>query len=151
MSRIILALASASAFCARAAASWALTSPSVCADSVVLLLPTRRLDLARKASTLASASSTFCRMVSISPESHCAGGLGLLFLGLALPHQITVGDGVGDLGGELGILRQKIDVDDARFIDRRHRQAIVIGVEHALFRRHVQRIFDRCRSSRARL
>ena len=69
-------------------------------------------------------------------------GLGLVFLGLALPHQIAVGDGVGDLGGKLGILRQEIDVDDARFFDRRHGQPIVIGLEHALFRRHAQRIFD---------
>ena len=70
ISRMSLALASASAFCARAAASCVLTSPSCWAESVVLLGPTSRLDLARKASTLASASATFLRIPSISPASH---------------------------------------------------------------------------------
>ena len=78
-------------------------SPSCCADSVVLLVPTSRLDLARKSSTLASASSTFCRIVFDLAGEPLAGALRLLLLGLALPHQIAVGDGVGDLRGELGI------------------------------------------------
>jgi hypothetical protein len=66
MSRISLALAPASDFNARAAASCAFRSPSCCTESVVLFGPTRRLDLARNASTLASA--TFLRSVSISPS-----------------------------------------------------------------------------------
>ena len=39
-------------------------------DSVVLLVPTNRLDLARKSSTRASASATLPRRLSISPDSH---------------------------------------------------------------------------------
>ncbi len=69
MSRISLALVSASAACARDAATCALTSPSCCADSEVLLLPTKRPVLARYASTLDSASTTFLRKVSIWPAS----------------------------------------------------------------------------------
>ena len=71
-----------------------------------------------------------------------ARALGLLFLGLALAQQITVGNSVGDPRRKFGILRQEIDVDDPRFLDRSYRQSIVIGVQHALFRRHAQRVFD---------
>ena len=118
MSRISLALASASAFCARAAASCALKSPSCCADSVVLLVPTSRLVLARKASTLASASATFLLQGLDLAGQPLAGGLRLLLLGRALRTQIGVGDGVGDAGGKLRILGQEIDDDDARFFHR---------------------------------
>ena len=147
MSRMSLALASASAFWARAAASCALSSPSCCADSVVLLGRPADWTCARNASTLASASATFLRRLSISPDSHCAGAARLLLLGRLLAHQIGVGDGVGDARGELRIFRQKIDDDDARLLHRKDGEPVVIGLQHALFRRHAQRILDEAKEA----
>ena len=65
-----------------------------------------------------------------------AGAARLILLGLLLALKIRVGDGVGDARGELGIFREEIDDDDVRFLYRETREPVVIGVEHALFRRH---------------
>ena len=73
---------------------------------------------------------------------HLASGLRLLLFDLALQLQKSVGDSVGDAGGKLRILRQEIDDDDARFFHREHGESVVIGVQHALFRRHAHRILD---------
>ncbi len=74
--------------------------------------------MARNASTLASASATFLRIVSISPESHWPALRACSCLASLLALQVCVGDGVGDPRGELGIFRQEIDDDDARFLHR---------------------------------
>ncbi len=151
MSRISLALAPASDFCARAAASCVLRSPSCCTESVVLFGPTRRLDLARNASTLASASATFLRICSISPESQVPALRAWSCCGFLQPLQVAVGDGIGDAGGEFGIFREKIDDDDARFLHREHGQPVVIGFEHALFRRHRHRVSGDAEEAEQRL
>ncbi|MHC2389112.1 hypothetical protein ACVIHB_003928 [Bradyrhizobium liaoningense] len=120
--------------------SWVFTSPICWFDSVVLLVPTNRLDLERKSSTLASASETFLRRLSISPASHWLAFLALLLAHALLEHEIAVGDRIGDAGGELGIGGLEFDHDHARLVDRVGLEAFVIGVEHALFRRHRERI-----------
>ncbi len=71
-----------------------------------------------------------------------AGAARLVLLGFLLALQISVGDGVGDFRGELGIFRQEIDENDARLLHRKDGEPVVIGFQHALFRRHRQRIFD---------
>ena len=137
-----LALASASAFSVRAAASCAFRSPSCWADSVVLFGPTRRLDLGAErldlgfglldlfAHRFRSRRRARRRRRAPAPAWPAAGA------------QIGVGDGVGDARGEFGIFRQKIDDDDARFFHRVDVEPVVIGFEHALFRRHAHRVFD---------
>ena len=109
---------------------------------MVLLVPMKRLVLERYCSTLASASATLVRSLSISPESHCAGGARLLLLGGLLQDQIALGDRVGDLRGKLGILRFELDRDDARFLDLEGRQPVVIALEHPLLGRHAHRVLD---------
>ena len=141
MSRMNFALASRSAFCERAAARSRLDSPSVWFDSDVLLVPINRLVLERNSSTFASASATFMRSTSISPESHLPGRAGLVAPRRLLQREVAVGDRVRDLGGELRIGRLEFDRDHARLVDRKYGQALVIGFEHALFRRHAQRVF----------
>ena len=93
----------------------------------------KRLVLPRKFATLASASATrFCIDLDFAGQP-LPGGLCLLALGAALPHQIGVGDGVGDPRGESGILGEEIDDDDAGFVDRVDGEPVVIGFQHALF------------------
>ena len=69
-SRISRARASESAFCARAPDTWVFRSVSCWFDSVTLPLPKYRLERARNASTLPSASDTLSRSFSSSPDSH---------------------------------------------------------------------------------
>ncbi len=69
ISLIRRALDSASDFSARALLSWVLISPICWLDSEVLLVPMKRLDFERKASTRCSASATFLRRFSISFDS----------------------------------------------------------------------------------
>ena len=71
-----------------------------------------------------------------------AGGACLLLLRRLLAHQVGLGNGVGDFGGEFRVLRQKVDDDDARLLHRGDLEPVVIGVEHALFRRHPHRVLD---------
>ena len=70
------------------------------------------------------------------------GAARLLLLGRLLTLEIGVGDGVGDARRELGILGQKADDDDARFVHREDAEPVVIGFEHALLRRHAHRVLD---------
>ena len=77
----VRAFASASAFCARAAASCALNSPSCWFDSVVLLVPMNRLVLARYFSTLASASATLLAQPLDLAGEPVAGAARLVLLG----------------------------------------------------------------------
>jgi uncharacterized protein involved in exopolysaccharide biosynthesis len=46
------------------------------------------------------------------------------------------------LSGEIGILGEEIDDDDARFLDRVDGEPVVIGFQHALLWRHAPRVFD---------
>ncbi len=69
---------SASAFIERALLSWVLTSPICWFDSVVLLVADEQLDFERKILHPRSASETFLRKLSISPESHWLASLGLI-------------------------------------------------------------------------
>ena len=69
-----------------------------------------------------------------------ARGLGLLLPRILLQHQIAFGDRVGDARGKFGIARLEFDDDDARFVDRIGGEAVVIGIQHALFRRQRERI-----------
>ena len=71
-----------------------------------------------------------------------AGIARLVLLSLRQALQEGVGDGIGDPRGKLGIFRQEIDDDDVRLLHREHGEPVVIGVEHALLRRHAQRILD---------
>ena len=54
------------------------SSPSCLVGQRSLLVPTNRLERERKSSTLASASATLTRSVSISPESHWPAALALV-------------------------------------------------------------------------
>ncbi len=128
-----LDLASASAFCARAVASWVLRSPSCCADSVVLLGPTRRLDLARKRFDLGLGVGDLASQILDLVLQPGAGAARLILFGFLLTLQISVGDGVGDARGKFGIFREEIDDDDPRLLDGEHRKPVVIGFQHALF------------------
>src|SRR4051812_42351216 len=94
-SRMIRDFASASAFAVRAAVSCPLESPSCWLDSELLLEPMKRLDLERYCSTLASASPTVARRLSISPASQRLAARVCLLGGLLQP-QITIGYRVGD-------------------------------------------------------
>ena len=71
-----------------------------------------------------------------------ACGACLLLLRRLLAHQVGLGNGVGDFGGEFRVLRQKVDDDDARLLHREDLEPVVIGIEHALFRRHPHRVLD---------
>ena len=141
-SRMSFAFASASAFCARAAASWALKSPSCWFDSIVLLLPTNRLVLERYCSTLASA----CGDVGAQPVDLAgqprAGRTRLLLLRGLLQHEIGLGDGIGDLRGKLRILRFELDRDHPRLLHLEGGQPLVIALEHPFLGRHVHRVPD---------
>ena len=149
-SRMIRAFDSASAFCARAEATCALTSPSCWLDNVVLLVPIIRLVVARYCSTLASASATLWRSFSISPSRHCAGIAALLLPRRLLQHQEAVGDGIDDLRGELRILRLELDRDDARLVDLERHQPVHVALEHPLLGRLAHRIPDQPGERRAR-
>ena len=80
-----------------------------------------------------------------------AGAARLVLLGVLLALQISVGDGVGDVRGELGIFRQEIDDDDARLLHRKDGEPVVIGFQHALFRRHASGFLMTPRKPRSRL
>ena len=62
-----------------------------------------------------------------------AGGFGLLLPRILLQHQIAIGDRIGDARRQFRVPRLEFDDDDARLVDRIGGEAIVIGVEHALF------------------
>jgi hypothetical protein len=65
---------------ARAAPTWALNSPSCWFDSVVLLVPIRRLDWDRCRSTFDSASATLRRKDFDLPRKPLAGAARLILL-----------------------------------------------------------------------
>ena len=65
--------------------------------------------------------------------------------------QISVGDGVGDFRRKLWIFGQKIDGDDARLLQRRDREPVVIRIKNALLRRHGHRVFDEAERAEDRL
>ena len=71
-----------------------------------------------------------------------ACGACLLLLRRLLAHQVGLGNGIGDFGGKFRVLRQKVDDDDARLLHREYGEAIVIGLEHTLLRRHAHGISD---------
>ena len=86
----------------------------------------------RKRVTSASASAT-------SSASFLICGLELGARILALEHRaqrevvaVELGQLVGDLGGELGVLGPELDHDAARVLDLIDAQRIVVGREHAL-------------------
>ena len=95
-----------------------------------------RLDFERKSSTRDSASATFLRRLSISPDNHCPAALACSCRAALLEFQIAVGDRVGDAGREFGIARLELDDDDARFVDRVGGEPVEIGIQHPLFRCH---------------
>ena len=108
----------------------------------MLFGPTSRFERARNASTLASAVGDLLAQTVDFAGQPLAGATRLILLRLLLALQIGVGDGVGDARGELGIFRQEIDDDDARLLHRKDGEPVVIGFQHALFRRHGERISD---------
>ena len=69
-----------------------------------------------------------------------AGRLRLLLPRVLLQRQVAFGDGVGDTHRKLRIARLEFDDDDAGLVDRIGREALVIGIEHALFRAQRERI-----------
>ena len=140
ISRISRAFDSASDFSARALFSCVLSSPICWLDSVVLLVPTNRLDFERKSSTRDSASRDLLAQIVDLAGQPLAGGLGLLLPRVLLQHQIAFGDRIGDARGQFRIARLEFDDDDARLVDRVGGEAVVIGFEHALFRRQRERI-----------
>ncbi len=140
MPRISRALLSASACCARAVLSWVLTSPNCCAERLVLFSPTNRLVLERNSSTRDSASATFLRRLSISTDSHCPAGTRLIQTRGLLQFEIAFGDRIGDARREFAIGRLKFDGDDARLVDGIGRQALEIGIHHALLGAGAERI-----------
>ncbi len=80
-----------------------------------------------------------------------AGGFGLRLPRILLQHQIAVDDRIGDARRKLRIARLEFDDDDARLVDRVSRQAIEIGVQHPLLRRHRERIADDTQQPQERL
>ena len=69
-----------------------------------------------------------------------AGSLRLILPRVLLQHQITFRDRVGDARGKFGIARLELDDDDAGFVDRIGREALIVGFQHALFRRQRKRV-----------
>jgi hypothetical protein len=69
-----------------------------------------------------------------------AGAAGLVLLGRLLQHQIALGDRVGGLRGEIGILRLELDRDHARLLHLKRGEPFVVALEHPLLGRHLQRI-----------
>ena len=80
-----------------------------------------------------------------------AGGFRLLLPRVLLQHQIAFGDRVGDTRGQFGIARLEFDDDDAGFVDRIGREAVVIGLQHALFRRQRERVASDAEQGQQRL
>ena len=68
---------------------------------------------------------------------------GLLLPRGLLQREVVVGDRVGDARRKLRIGRLEFDRDHARLVDRKRSQPLVIGFEHALFRRHAQRVLGK--------
>ena len=54
--------------------------------------------------------------------------------------QIAIGDGVGGRGGKLGIGRRELDGDHPGLFRLTHGEPIVVGFQHALLGRHLQRV-----------
>ena len=77
-----------------------------------------------------------------------AGRAGLVLLRRLLHPQVSLGDRVGDAGGEIGIGGNEIDADDAGFFHRIDVEPVVIGFQRALFLRHLPDR-GRCRTCRA--
>ena len=69
-------------------------------------------------------------------------GARLILLGRTLTRQVLIGNGIGDVRGQFRVLREKIDNDDVRLVDRIGREPVVIGFKDALLRRHARRVLD---------
>ncbi|MHC2415366.1 hypothetical protein ACVJGC_007957 [Bradyrhizobium diazoefficiens] len=80
-----------------------------------------------------------------------AGIARLVLARILLEHEIAVGDRIGDAHGEIRVSRLEFDHDHARLVDGIGLEAIVIGVEHPLFRRHRERIAADADQRRKRL
>ena len=72
-------------------------------------------------------------------EKASGGGVRFL-LRIALGGKIGLGDGVRDLRGKLWVLRRELDRNNARLFNAVDVELIVHCLEHALFRRNVERI-----------
>ena len=71
-----------------------------------------------------------------------AGAARLVLLGGLLHHQVGLGDRIGDLRGELGVLRLELDRDHARLLHLEGGEPLVVALEDPLLGRHLHRILD---------
>ncbi len=106
-----------------------------------------RLVLERNSSTRASASATLLAQHVDFTRKPLARGAGLVAARALLGRDVGVGDRVGDLRGEIRIGRLELDRDDARLVDRENRQPLGISFQHALFRRHAQRVLGKAKDA----
>ena len=141
-SRISRARASASAFCARAADTWVLSSVSCWFDRLVLLLPKNRLELGAERLDLALGLRHLVAQLLKLAGQPFAGGARLILLRHLLERQVFFRDHVGDLRRQAPDRPTGIRSRSRATCRSRRPEPVVIGGQHPLLQRHRHRILE---------